>query len=447
MSEILIIDDEAVIRSALTRLLGRHGYTVASASSIREAENEHDVSQFDLIIADLRLPGEPGTNVIKKSNGAPVLIMTSYASIQSAVESMRLGAVDYIAKPFDHDEMIIVVERILKGARLQRQNAALKSVVEREYPVKGMIGDCDLMREVFRRVGKVAPTDATVLILGESGTGKELVARDIHESSRRNDAPIVTVNCATIPEELMESELFGHEKGAFTGAVGAREGLVEAADGGTLFLDEVAELSPGAQAGLLRVLQDGEIRRVGSNTVRRVDVRVLAATHRNLSEHVRQGRFREDLYFRLRVMEIDLPPLRERGSDIAALAHHMLERACLQLNRSPMTFHTKALDLIRRYHWPGNVRELENAIERAVILADRMEIGPELLAITSEGDRATDPMRPWPGANASLDDYIRRFVREHEGRITETELAKRLGISRKTLWEKRQRLGIPRRRA
>ncbi len=443
MSEILIIDDEAVIRTELTRLLTRHGYQVASAGSVGEAERDNDIGAFDLIIADLRLPGESGTSVISKSNGTPVLIMTSYASVKSAVESMRLGAVDYIAKPFDHQEMIMVVDRILKEGRLQRQNAALKSVVQREYPVKGMIGACPAMKEVFSRISKVAPTNANVLILGESGTGKELVARAMHEHSQRSDAAIVTVNCAAIPEELMESELFGHEKGAFTGAVGAREGLVEAADGGTLFLDEVAELSPGAQAGLLRVLQDGEIRRVGSNKVRRADVRLLAATHRNLGDRVKQSRFRGDLYFRLRVMEITLPPLRDRGDDIVALAESLLERTCKQLNRTVMGFHRQAVELIREYHWPGNVRELENAIERAVILSERNEIAPELLAIDTT--RVIASKDSISHQEDSLDDYFCRFVREHEDQLTETELARRLGISRKTLWERRQRLGVPRR--
>ncbi len=443
MSEILVVDDEAVIRTELTRLLSRHGYQVTSAGSVGEAERDNDLGSFDLIIADLRLPGEAGTSVIPKSDGTPVLIMTSYASVKSAVESMRLGAVDYIAKPFDHEEMTMVVDRILKEARLQRQNAALKSVVQREYPVAGMIGECAAMKEVFSRINKVAPTAANVLILGESGTGKELVARAIHERSQRHDAPIVTVNCAAIPEELMESELFGHEKGAFTGAVGTRQGLVEAADGGTLFLDEVAELSPGAQAGLLRVLQDGEIRRVGSNKVRRADVRLLAATHRNLGERVKKRRFREDLYFRLRVMEIELPPLRERGDDIIALAESLLARTCAQLNRPVMSLQAQALDLIRKYHWPGNVREMENAIERAVILSDREEIAPELLAIETARSSGAESTRG--NQEVSLDDYFCQFVREHETRLTETELARRLGISRKTLWERRQRLGVPRR--
>ena len=441
MTQILVIDDEVVIRSALTRLLNRHNYDVEAAGSVKEAESKYDLTAFDLIIADLRLPGVPGTDVIKKGNGTPVLIMTSYASVKSAVESMRLGAVDYIAKPFDHDEMILVINRITKESRLQRQNAALKSVVQREYPVTGMIGNCQAMQEVFARIQKVSPTDTNVLIFGESGTGKELVARAIHEASPRKDAPIVTVNCGAIPNELIESELFGHEKGAFTGAVGARPGLVEAADGGTLFLDEIAELSATAQSGLLRALQDGEVRRVGSTMLRRVNIRVLAATHRDLAQYVEKGQFREDLFFRLHVVEISLPPLRDRGEDIVALAKHLVRRTCKQLNKPPVELSPKVVDAVQSYHWPGNVRELENAIERAVILSEGREIETEHLALgLSNSPLSVQSTRQ----TGSLDEYFKSFVKEHEAELTETELARRLGISRKTLWERRQRLGLPR---
>ena len=250
MNRILIVEDEPVIRSALRRLLERNGYGVAEAGSVAEAEAGEDASLFDLVIADLRLPGAPGTEMIALAGETPVVIMTSYASVNSAVEAMKLGAVDYIAKPFDHDEMLMLVERTLEKRRLARTNAVLKSELAAVYPVDGMVGDCAAMREVRSRIGKVAPTDTTVLVLGESGTGKELVARAVHEQSGRRDAPVITVNCAAIPETLIESELFGHEKGAFTGAVGKRQGLVEAADGGTLFLDEIGELAagPGAAA-------------------------------------------------------------------------------------------------------------------------------------------------------------------------------------------------------
>ena len=447
MERILILDDEAVIRTALRRLLERHGYTVEEAGSVPEAEQNFDFDTFDLVIADLRLPGPPGTDIIAKCDGVPVLIMTSYASVQSAVESMKLGAVDYIAKPFNHDEMVLTVKRILGQRRLVRQNAALKQDLLRTYPVVGMVGNCKAMREVFERIRKVGPTDATVLILGESGTGKELVARAVHEHSTRSDAPLITVNCASIPEGLLESELFGHEKGAFTGAVGTHHGLVEAADGGTLFLDEIGELPLSAQARLLRVLQEGEIRRVGSAQSRKVDIRLIAATHRNLQQMVNEELYRSDLYFRLRVMEIHLPPLRERGKDIEDLALFLLQKTCERLNRPALQFTPEALQVINRYHWPGNVRELENAIERAVILCDGMQISPELLAIDFPAERPRqEPETTTVNADLSLEDYFRRFVLENQDKMTETELAKRLGISRKALWERRQRLNLSRKK-
>jgi len=441
MNRILIIEDEIVIRAALRRLLERHGYEVAEAGSVAEAEGGQELASFDLVIADLRLPGAPGTDIIARCDGAPVLIMTSYGSVKSAVESMKLGAIDYIAKPFDHDELILTVQRILDQSRLLRQARVLKSDLDRDYPVGGMIGQCAAMQEVAARIRKAAPTDATVLIQGESGTGKELVARALHELSTRRDAPIIAVNCAAIPDNLIESELFGHEKGAFTGAVATHRGLVEVADGGTLFLDEIGELPAAAQARLLRVLQEGEIRRVGSPHARKVNIRLIAATHRNLQQRVSDGEFRADLYFRLRVMEINLPPLRERGDDLPALAEFLLAKACTRLNRAPLGFAPETLAAIRAYAWPGNVRELENAIERAVILCEGSTITPDLLAIDSA---PREPQAEPAADGVSLEQYFRRFVIEHQGRLTETELARRLGLSRKALWERRQRLGIPR---
>lgn len=446
MGQILILEDEAIIRSTLRRLLERNGHEVSEAGSIPEALDQYSPAQFDLIISDLRLPGPPGTDIIQHAQGVPVLIMTSFASVKSAVESMKLGAVDYIAKPFDHDEMVMLVKRVLQQGTLERQNAALKSDLMRDYPVGGMIGNCTAMREVFDRIHKVAPTDATVLILGESGTGKELAARALHELSPRNRAPMITVNCAAIPEGLIESELFGHEKGAFTGATETRRGLVEAADGGTLFLDEIGELPPEVQARLLRVLQEGEIRRVGANHARKVDIRLVAATHRDLQQMVADGEFREDLYYRLRVMELDLPPLREREEDIVELSRALLAKNCQRLNRPNLKFSQAALERIRAYAWPGNVRELENVIERAVILADSLVITPELLAIQDQAAVPTQSNEIY-NDKLSLDDYFIRFVRSNEGRLTETELARQLGISRKTLWERRNRLGIPRQRS
>ena len=446
MSAILVIEDEPVIRGALRRLLERHDYNVLEAESVEAARDSGGVDHCDLVIADLRLPGAPGTDVIPLVGEVPVLIMTSYASVRSAVDAMKLGAVDYIAKPFDHDEMILTVRRVLDQERLERQNRALKSDLAREYPVSGMVGDCTAMREVRSRIEKVAPTDTTVLVLGESGTGKELVARALHEGSPRNRAPMVTLNCAAIPETLIENELFGHERGSYTGAEQARPGVIESAHGGTLFLDEIGELPLEAQARLLRVLQEGEIRRVGSTQTRKVDVRMIAATHRDLPVLVRDGRFREDLWFRLRVMEVKLPPLRERGEDVQALARMMLERQCDRLHRARrMDFDAAAVRAIAAYAWPGNVRELENAIERAVILADGDRITPELLALSPPlAPQDESPAGDGVALELSLEDYFKAFVEAHQGAITETEIAQRLGISRKALWERRQRLGIPR---
>jgi len=461
MSHILIVEDESVIRTALRRLLERNGYQVSEAGAVQDAVDNFKLVDFDLIITDLRLPGAPGTDIIPLAEGVPVLVMTSYASLKSAVESMKMGAVDYIAKPFDHDEMLMTVERILKQKALERENQALKSQLSRDYPSGGMIGECEAMQALFRYIQKVAPTDSTVLVLGESGTGKELVARAVHEQSNRRDGPLISVNCAAIPETLIESELFGHEKGAFTGANANRKGLVEAADGGTLFLDEIGELPLEAQARLLRLLQEKEVRRVGSVQSKTVDVRLVAATHRNLKNLAREGRFREDLYYRLHVVELRLPPLRERGRDVALLAKELLTRTARKMAKPELQFTQEAVDAIIQYRWPGNVRELENAIERAVILADNNNITPDLLAIdlTPEYELEEDYPLPVPNKNfrgedladepqedLSLEDYFQRFVLEHQEHMTETELAQKLGISRKCLWERRQRLGIPRKK-
>ncbi len=442
MSRILIVEDEPIIRSSLRRLLERHRFDVDETSSVEEARLK-PISSYDLIISDLRLPGDEGTAMINLADEIPVLIMTSYASVESAVEAMKKGAADYIAKPFNHDEMIITVNRILEQRKLALQNKLLKRELLHCYPDIGMIGDSEPMQEVYSKIHKVAPTDATSLILGESGTGKELVARALHKSSPRNNAPFITVNCAAIPDNLIESELFGHEKGAFTGAHETHIGLIEAADGGTLFLDEIGELPLEAQARLLRVLQEKEIRRVGSNQSRIVDVRLIAATNRDLKQRVDEGTFRGDLYYRLNVMEIELPPLRERGNDIIALATHLLQKSCANLNRNLMHLSADARDALMAYHWPGNVRELENVIERAVILTDFDTVRVSELSIPGN---KKEHSQSTSNQAQTLDEYFIQFVLEHEAQMSETELAKQLGISRKTLWERRQRYNIPRKK-
>ncbi|MQT35417.1 MAG: DNA-binding transcriptional response regulator, NtrC family, contains REC, AAA-type ATPase, and a Fis-type DNA-binding domains [Pseudomonas helleri] len=472
MPHILIVEDETIIRSALRRLLERNQYQVSEAGSVQEAQERFSIPSFDLIVSDLRLPGAPGTELIKLGQGKPVLIMTSYASLRSAVDSMKMGAVDYIAKPFDHDEMLQAVARILRDRQNSQTVAAAdrpaakpgntdKNTVDNSNGEIGIIGSCPPMLDMYSKIRKVAPTDSNVLIQGESGTGKELVARALHNLSKRAKAPMISVNCAAIPESLIESELFGHEKGAFTGASAGRAGLVEAADGGTLFLDEIGELPLEAQARLLRVLQEGEIRRVGSVQSQKVDVRLIAATHRDLKNLAKVGQFREDLYYRLHVIALKLPPLRERGADVIEIARAFLARQSARIGRTDLKFAPDAERAISHYSWPGNVRELENAVERAVILCESPEISADLLGIDIELSDLQDddfiglaPQQSISSGNTNLDptedlsleDYFQHFVLEHQDHMTETELARKLGVSRKCLWERRQRLGIPRRK-
>ncbi|ALO46991.1 sigma-54-dependent transcriptional regulator [Pseudohongiella spirulinae] len=454
---VLVVEDEQVIRTALRRLLERHGYQVSEAGSVKEGVELLAQNHYDIVVSDLRLPGAPGTDLIKATD-TPVLIMTSYSSLRSAIDSMKLGAVDYIPKPFEHEEMLQAVERIIKDNPKPTpiSSRARADDTEHEPPVPGMIGSCPQMMELFRRIRKVALTSSTVLINGESGTGKELVAQAIHRLSDRHEAEMISVNCAAIPENLIESELFGHEKGAFTGATANRTGLVEAANGSTLFLDEIGELPLDAQARLLRVLQENEIRKVGSVQSRKVDVRLVAATHRDLKQLVIDGDFREDLYYRINVMTLVLPPLRERGNDILELADAILTRTCQRLKSPILTFTNEATQAIASYSWPGNVRELENAIERAVVLAETSEIGAELLAIDLNSKRVIRPLTERTritetddddsAEELSLEDYFQKFVLEHQDQMNETQLAKKLGISRKCLWERRQRFGLPRKK-
>lgn len=465
---ILVVEDESVIRKALRRLLERHNYRVSEASSVQQATQIFSDGKFDLIISDLRLPGAAGTELISAAKHVPVLIMTSYASLKSAVDSMKMGAVDYIAKPFDHQDMLSSVNRIISSQNEQPEQEP--TVVDgSDSSCNEIVGNCASMQAMFSRIHKVAPTNTTILIHGETGTGKELVASAIHRQSKRLSKSMVCVNCAAIPDTLIESELFGYEKGAFTGANTNRLGLIEAADGGTLFLDEIGELPIEAQARLLRFIQEGEIRRIGSVESRKVDVRLICATHRNLKQAASMGTFREDLFFRINVMPIELPALRERGSDVNILAETFLRNQCKTLGKENLSFSKDALEAMQSYSWPGNVRELENAVERATILCETNIIDSNLLGI-SKGVTEVEPISPPSNPtqlepetaiaeniadsnnpavddnNVSLEDYFQRFVLENQHTMSETELAQKLGVSRKCLWERRQRLGIPRKK-
>ncbi len=453
MQRILIVEDEEVIRHSLCKLLERNGYKTVAANSIQDATGHHRLDEFSLIISDLRLPGAPGTDLIKLAGDIPVLIMTSYASLRSAVDTMKMGAVDYIPKPFDQKEVLTTVKRILSSRPLSRE---FRSPT---HASRGMIGSSAAMKEVFNIIHKVAPTDATVLIHGETGTGKELAAKAIHNESGRAGNAIICVNCAAIPDTLIEAELFGHEKGSFTGATESRTGLVAAADGGTLFLDEIGELPMEAQARLLRVLQEGEIRPIGSVKSREVDVRLVAATHRNLQKLCHEGRFREDLFYRINVVNLNIPPLRRRGKDVLEIADFLLDKFCRKHGKPELELAPDAIQAITTYNWPGNIREMENSIQRAVILCDPgLPISHDLLGLNmalveiddTDSPPAETRSRKLLDGNTpeglSLEDYFTRFVLENQDQMSETQLAKKLGISRKCLWERRQRLGIPRTR-
>jgi DNA-binding NtrC family response regulator len=429
---VLIVEDEIVVRSSLKKFLEKKNYNVYEAGSVEEAVNQ-DLSRFCLIITDLKLPGPPGTDIISLVPNTPVLVMNCNPSLKSAVDTMKLGAADYIAKPFDYESLLSTIHELTNDP-----NEAA--------PGTNMLGTCDAMVELFSRINKVAPTNSTVLIIGESGTGKELVAKAIHNESAQSSRPMALLNCAAIPHTLIESELFGHEKGAFTGATNAHIGLVEAADGSTLFLDEIGELTLEAQARLLRVLQEGEVRRIGSVKTKRVSVRLIAATHCDLQTLVEDRQFREDLYYRLNVFKLELPPLRDRKDDLMLIADHVLKRAAKKFKTPGLAFTDQCRDVISRFNWPGNIRELENAIERAAILCDGCTLTPELLAL-----EPSIPAQPYPITdtspeedNVSLEDYFLKFVLQHQDQMTETQLALKLGISRKSLWQKRQKLDIPR---
>ena len=410
---------------------------------------KYDMEDFDVIISDLRLPGAPGTDLIKASS-TPVLIMTSYSSIRSAIDSMKMGAVDYIAKPFEHNE---IIESVAKVIREHAKSAPKEKPAadEIELPVHGMIGSCPQMMELFRRIRKVALTSSTVLINGESGTGKELVTRLVHAKSGRKGGKFIAINCAAIPENLLESELFGHEKGAFTGAVARRLGKFEEASGGTLLLDEISEMDPHLQAKLLRAIQEKEIDRVGGSKPIPVDVRIVATSNRNIEDEVAKGNFREDLYYRLNVINLKIPALSERPGDIPVLAEHFVAKYAEANGMPALPITKEVLKMLAGYTWPGNVRELENTMHRAVLLStgDKIESKTIILGGIEAGSNGTQPAGD--GEDASTAGLVGRTVADVERELiietlhhclgNRTHAATILGISIRTLRNKLKQYG------
>lgn len=442
-----MVESEPFLRTA-TQLLTQNFYQTTVVNSATEA-CQFDLSTFHLIICNHYSADTADNSLLAKSSHTPILILSQDTSVANIVDAIKRGAEDYVAVPFNDTKLLKTIEALVKP-QLSTKETTIHKIVRPE----GIIGESAPMLRLFKRINRVAPTEATVMILGESGTGKELVARALHDASKRQEQPMISVNCAAIPETLIESELFGHEKGAFTSANAARKGLVEAADGGTLFLDEIGELPLEAQARLLRVLQEGEIRRVGSVESHKVNIRLIVATHRDLRQMAQNGQFREDLYYRLNVLEINLPPLRERSHDVILLAKAILEKMMVRSGTEKMLFSPQALLAISQHNWPGNVRELENAIERAVILSEDNMVTPELLGLKNTTsatqplravlNTAQNPLAQQEANELSMQDYFLRFVLDHQNQMNETQLAQKLGISRKCLWERRKRLGIPR---
>jgi two-component system, NtrC family, response regulator AtoC len=414
---VLVVDDEADVRALLTDLLTEEGYTVRTADTAAKAVAEFEKQLPDLVMMDVQLPDQDGIALLrqlkKEHSELEMIVMTAFGGSSTAIKAMEHGAYDYVTKPFEIDDLLATLKRVFEHADMSHEVATLrlelgKSAAERER----IVGSSKPMLEVFKLIGKVASADATVLVTGESGTGKELIAEALHRASRRNPHPLVKVSCAALPESLLETELFGHEKGSFTGAMTMRKGRFETANKGTIFLDEIGEMTLGTQTKLLRILQEREFERIGSNVPLKIDIRVIAATNRNLSEEVEKGKFREDLYYRLNVIHIHMPPLRERKDDIALLVEHFLAKFRHTPNSIPTSITEEALAKLVEYDWPGNVRELENAIERAVVLSRGNPIAVEHLPF---GDRREARDR------ARLSDRRSRLENEADAELAEYE--------------------------
>lgn len=440
---ILVVDDEYSVRDSLEQWFKKDGYRTGSAKDASEALILLQESSWNVVLLDIKMPGMDGMELQRRMHQIDpdliVIMITAYASVETAVQALKEGAFDYITKPIDPDELSHVVRRAIEQHDLRTENIRLRQSVEKLSTPQHIVGESPQMQKVLELVGSVAETDATVLIRGESGTGKELIAQAIHANSQRRFFAIVPVNCGALPESLLESELFGHEKGAFTGAQYRRKGKLEMADGGTLFLDEVGTISPKTQVDLLRVLESKEFTRLGGTKPIRVEFRVISATNQNLEELVEKGEFREDLYFRLNVFSISLPPLRERREDIPLLARHFLNSYSQQMNKAFSEFDPKALDLLVRYSWPGNVRELANAVERAVVVGKQPTINSEDLPLQLSG---TDTVQVGDSLADTERAHIEKILDRTDWNVTRA--AELLGIDRGTLYNKIKKYGLSR---
>lgn len=443
---LLIVEDEETLRASLKRVFSKDGYQAEAVESAEAALEMLEKDIYDIIITDIILPGIDGIELLKrikeKFPDQIVIIITAYASLETAVEALRAGAYDYVIKPIIHEELKQIVKNALKQNALRTENVILKKQIERQYDFSKIIGVSSAMQDIIKEVKKIADARSNVLLLGETGTGKELIARAIHFNSNRADKPFIPINCSAIPENLFESELFGHVKGAFTGAITSKKGLFEEANGGTVFLDEIGDLSIGLQSKLLRVLEDQEIRPVGGTQSIKVSLRFISATNKDLERAVKEGRFREDLFYRINIITIKLPPLRERREDIKLLTNYFIQKYSKELAKNVDKIDDEALNILQSYNWPGNVRELQNIIERAILISDGSIIGAEHLP---QGIKTKETFIQQAVANKlSIENYTKAFIQEHQNELNEQQLADMLGITRKALWEKRKKWGIKR---
>ena len=455
MSKILVVDDELSMREFLEILLQKEGHQIESAASGKEGLERIESEKFDLIICDIMMPRISGMEILKRARdldkNAMVIMITAYASPENAVEAMKIGAYDYITKPFQVDEIKLVVNKALEKTQLMEENLRLRQEVESRYKFRNLVGASRPMQEVFDLIRKIAPTKANILVLGESGTGKELAAKAIHYNSDRGDKPMVTVNCGAIPSELLESELFGHLKGSFTGAYHDKRGLFETAHQGTIFLDEIGEMPLHIQVKLLRAIQEKTFKPVGGVKDKSVDVRVIAASNRDLQEAIKQGIFREDLYYRLNVIQIRMPPLRERMDDIPLLVEHFINRFSEEIGKEVSGISEKAMNILREHDWPGNIRELENTIERAISLAYSDTIMPDNLPDKLVSEKSEPPLSSGfsiPEEGMEMEKYMEELEKtlvlealQRSGGVKK-RAAELLGISFRSFRYRLEKLGI-----